>query len=146
MQPLRTVSLFDSMDMLKERAVKGDTASIESQWGMKAFNMFDHAFELTETKRFVAGDPIVPFLQSLRGVDSANGKVVDVGLWNIFQSRCVKTSSAGDFMKDSRLQQIEFQTGYCVSYYWQAVVLFLFARAPPRGSVALRPFALDPSC
>ena len=118
MRPVRTVSLCDSMDILKQRAeASGVTASIESQWGIKAFNMFDHAFELTETKRFVAGDPIVPFLQSLRGADSANGKVVDVGLWSVFQSRCVKTSSTGSYMKDSRLQQRAFQAGYCVSYY-----------------------------
>ena len=32
-------------------------------------------------------------------------------------------------MKDSRLQEFEFETGYCLSYYWHAVVLFFFARA-----------------
>ena len=32
-------------------------------------------------------------------------------------------------MKDSRLHEFEFQTGYCLSYYWHAMVLFFFARA-----------------
>ena len=32
-------------------------------------------------------------------------------------------------MKDSRLHEFEFETGYCLSYYWHAVVLFFFARA-----------------
>ena len=129
MRPVRTVSLFDSEEMLKQRCAKGDAVSIESQWGIKAFNTFDYAFELTETKRFVPGDPIIPLLQSLRDADSASGRIVDAGLWNLFQSRCVKTSSAGAFLKDSRLQEREFQTGPCLGYYWQTVVLFFFARA-----------------
>ena len=104
MRPVRTVSLFDSQNMLKQRAAKGENVSIESQWGTKAFNIFDCAFELTETKRFVPGDPIVAFLQSLRDADSASGRVVDVDLWELFQSRCVKQSDSGSFMKDSRLQ------------------------------------------
>jgi len=109
MRPARTVSLFNSKDMLRQRDAQGEQVSVESQWGIKAFHIFDHTFELTETKRFVPGDPIVPFLQSLRVADSANGKIVDVGLWNLFQSRGAKTSSTGAFMKDSRLQQKEFQ-------------------------------------
>ena len=48
--------------MLRQRDAKGEHISVESQWGIKAFHIFDHAFELTETKRFVAGDPIAPFL------------------------------------------------------------------------------------
>ena len=32
-------------------------------------------------------------------------------------------------MKDSRLHEFEFQTGYCLSDYWRVVVLFFFARA-----------------
>jgi len=51
MRPVRTVSLFDSKDMLKDRIAKGERVSIESQWGIKAFNIFDHAFELTEHQR-----------------------------------------------------------------------------------------------
>ena len=72
--------------------------------GINAFNTFDCAFELTETKRFFPGDPIVAFLQSLRDADSACGRVVDDDLWKLFQSRCVKQSDSGSFMKDSRLQ------------------------------------------
>lgn len=129
MRPVRSVSLFDTPAMLKERFEKGEGVSIESQYGIKSFNIYDYAFELTETKRFVTGNPIIAFLQSLREADSENGKIVDVGLWNLFQSRCVKTSSTGDFMKDARLQQKDFQAGYFVSYYWHAVIRFFFARA-----------------
>ncbi len=129
MRPVRTVSLFDSQDTLKQRVAQGADVSIESQWGIKAFNIFDYAFELTETKRFVSGNPIIPFLQSLRDADSASGRVVDADLWNLFQCRCVKQSESGTGMKDPRLQTQAFQAGYCVSYYWQATVRFFFARA-----------------
>ncbi len=44
MRPVRTVSLFDSQDMLKQRIAKGENASIESQWGISTLNMFDYAF------------------------------------------------------------------------------------------------------
>ena len=49
MRPLRTVSLFDSQDMLKQRVAQAETVSIESAWGIKAFNNSDCAFELTAT-------------------------------------------------------------------------------------------------
>ena len=61
MRPVRTVSLFDTKDMLMQRAERGDPVSIEAQWGIKAFNTFDYAFELTQTKRFLPGDPNAPF-------------------------------------------------------------------------------------
>ena len=32
-------------------------------------------------------------------------------------------------MKEPRLQESKFQSGYCLSYYWHSVVLFFFARA-----------------
>ena len=135
MRPVRTVSLFDTKEMLMQRAERGDPISIEAQWGIKAFNTFDYAFELTQTKRFVPGDPIAPFLQSLRDADASTGKVVNVGLWNLFQRRCIKTAKSGAFLKDPRLQQVEFQAGYCVSYYWQSVVCFFFARARREASI-----------
>ena len=71
----------------------------------------------------------MPFLQSLRDADSAQGRVVDDELWNQFQRRCVKQSDEGSFVKDERLQTQQFQTGYCVSYYWQTVVRFFWTRA-----------------
>ena len=78
---------------------------MESPWAITAFNTDDAAFALTETKRFATVDPLVKFLQSLRDADAANGRLVDAGLWDIFQRRCVKTNSGGDLMKDTRLQQ-----------------------------------------
>ena len=65
MRPVRTVSLFDSKEMLMQRAERGEPVSIEAQWGIKAFNTFDYAFELTQTKRFVPGDPIAAFFAKL---------------------------------------------------------------------------------
>ena len=65
MRPVQTVSLFDTSEMLKQRVVKGGTVSIEAQWAIKAFKDFDCVFELTETKRFVPGNPIAPFLQKV---------------------------------------------------------------------------------
>ena len=94
MRPVRTVSLFDTKEMLMQRAEHSDTVSVEAQWGIQAFKCFDYAFELTETKRFVSGDPIACFLQSMRDADATSGKVMDVGLWNSFQRRCIKTTSA----------------------------------------------------
>ena len=129
MRPVRTISLFDTKEMLMQRAEKSEVVSVEAQWGIQAFKSFDYAFELTETKRFVPGDPLARFLQSLRDADAKSGKVVDVGLWNSFQRRFIKTTSTGALMKDSRLHEFEFETGYCLSYYWHAVVLFFFARA-----------------
>ena len=129
MRPVRTISLFDTKEMLMQRAEQGDVASVEAQWGIQAFRCFDYAFELTETTRFVLGDPLARFLQSLRDADARSGKLVDVGLWNSFQRRFIKTTSTGALMEDSRLHEFEFQTGYCLSYYWHAVVLFFFARA-----------------
>ena len=129
MRPVRTVSLFDTKEMLMQRAEQSDMVSVEAQWGIQAFKCFDYAFELTETKRFVPGDPLARFLQSLRDADARSGKVVGVGLWNSFQRRFIKTTSTGALMEDSRLHEFEFQTGYCLSYYWHAVVLFFFARA-----------------
>ena len=111
MRSVRTVSLLDSHDMLKQRATQGVHVSIASQWAIKAFNDFDYAFELTETKRFVPGDPIVPFLQSLREADSTRGRFVDDDVWNLFQSRCVNQSDTGSFMKGSRLHTQELQAG-----------------------------------
>ena len=104
MRPVQTVSLFDTSEMLKHRVAKGGKASIEAQWAIKALEDFDCVFELTETKRFVPGDPIAPFLQSLRDADSAQGRVVDDDLWNQFQRRCVQQSDDGSFVKDERLQ------------------------------------------
>ena len=129
MRLVRAVSLFDTKEMLMQRAQQGGEVSVEAQWGIQAFTCFDYAFELTETKRFVPGDPLARFLQSLRDADARSGKVVDVGLWNSFQRRFIKTTSTGALMKDSRLHEFEFETGYCLSYYWHAVVLFFFARA-----------------
>ena len=129
MRPVRTVSLFDTLEMLVERAAAGDEISTEAQWGIKAFKQFDYAFELTETKRFAPGDPLGPFLQSLRDADSAKGHVVDASLWTRFQRQCVKSTAQGKPMKEPRLQESKFQSGYCLSYYWHSVVLFFFARA-----------------
>ena len=92
MRPVRSVSLFDTKDMLMERLAKNQAVSVEEQWAIKAFNEFDYAFELTETKRFAPGDPLGPFLQSLRCADAEHGRVVDEGLWNLFQRQCVKTT------------------------------------------------------
>ena len=111
-----------------QRSYKDETISTEAQWGIKALNSFDYAFELTDTKRFVPGDPLPRLLQSLRGADSAGGNIVDVGLWNMFQRRCIKPNNTGTYMSDARLPENPFQAIYCVSYYWQAVVLFCFAR------------------
>ena len=44
MRPVRTVSLFDTKEMLMQRAETGDPVSIEAQWGIKTFNTFDYAF------------------------------------------------------------------------------------------------------
>ena len=112
-----------------QRAEQSGMVSVEAQWGIQAFKCFDYAFELTETKRFVPGDPLARFLQSLRDADASSGKVVDVGVWKSFQRRFIKTTSTGALKEDSRLHAFEFQTGYCLSYYWHAVVLFFFARA-----------------
>ena len=73
MRPVQTVSLFDSQKNVKPRVAQGGRVSIESQWAIKAFKDFDCVFELTETKRFVPGDPIAPLLQSIRDADSAQG-------------------------------------------------------------------------
>ena len=53
MRPVRTVSLFGSQNMLKQRVAKGENVSIESQWGIKVFNICDCSLELTETRRIV---------------------------------------------------------------------------------------------
>ena len=114
MRPVRTVSLFDTKEMLMQRAEQSDSVSVEAQWGIQAFKSFDYAFELTETKRFVPGDPLARFLQSLRDADAEAGKVVDVDLWNSFQRCFVKTTSTGALMEDPRIHEFEFQTGYCL--------------------------------
>ena len=49
MRPVRSVSLFDSKEMLMERFAKNLPVSIEEQWAIQAFKEFDYAFELTET-------------------------------------------------------------------------------------------------
>ena len=114
MRPARKVSLslFDTKEMLMQRAEHGDMVSVEAQWGVQAFRCFDYAFELTETKRFVPGDPLARLLQSLRDADANSGKVVDVCLWNSFKRRLIKTTSTGALMEDSRLHEFGSQTGY----------------------------------
>ena len=72
--------------MLTQRVAQGGKFSIESQWAIKACNDFDYAFELTETKRFDPGEPIVQFLQSLRDAGSARGRFVEVELWKLFKA------------------------------------------------------------
>ena len=112
-----------------ERFAKNQAVSIEEQWGIKAFNEFDYAFELTETKPFAPGDPLEPFLQSLRCADAEHGRVVDEGLWNVFQRQCVKSSGNGGVTHDPRLHEERYQRTYFVAYYWHAVVRFFYARA-----------------
>ena len=129
MRPVRSVSLFDSKDMLMERFAKNQAVSVEEQWGIKAFNEFDYAFELTETKRFAPGDPLGPFLQSLRDADADHGRLVDEGLWNLFQRQCVKTRANGEVMQDPRFNEERYQRAYFVAYYWHSVVRFFYARA-----------------
>ena len=129
MRPVRSVSLFDTKEMLMERFAKNQAVSVEEQWGIKAFKEFDYAFELTETKRFAAGDPLGPFLQSLRCADAEHGRVVDEGLWNLFQRQCVKTTAQGEVMQDGRFNEERYERGYFVAYYWHAVVRFFYARA-----------------
>ena len=129
MRPVRSVSLFDTKDMLMERIGKNQAVSVEEQWGIKAFKEFDYAFELTETKRFVPGDPLGPFLQSLRDADAEQGRVVNEGLWNLFQRQCVKANANGGVMHDPRFSEERYQRGYFVAYYWHAVVRFFYARA-----------------
>ena len=74
MRTVRATSLFDAKQMLPQRCAKGDAHSVETHWGTHAFNLYDYAFELTETERLAPGDPIVPFLQSLRDADPTTGK------------------------------------------------------------------------
>ena len=129
MRPVRSVSLFDSKDMLMERFAENQAVPVEEQWGIKAFNEFDYAFELTETKRFAPGDPLGPFLQSLRDADADHGRLVDEGLWNLFQRQCVKTRANGEVMQDPRFNEERYQRAYFVAYYWHSVVRFFYARA-----------------
>ena len=112
-----------------ERFAKNQPVSIEEQWGIKAFNEFDYAFELTETKRFAPGDALGPFLQSLRDADAEHGRIVDEGLWNLFQRQCVQTRGNGALLRDQRFNDERYQRGYFVAYYWHSVVRFFYARA-----------------
>ena len=124
---MRTKSVLDTEEMLIQRLRGGHNVSPEAQTAIRSFTEFDYAFELTETKRFVPGDPLARFLQSLRDADAGAGEVVDVSLWNSFKCRFVKTASTGDLIEDPRIHEFEFQTGHCLSYYWHAVVRFFFA-------------------
>ena len=75
MRPVRSVSLFDTKDMLMERFAKKQAVSVEEQWAIKAFNEFDYAFELTETKRFAPGDPLGPFFRAFVALTRSTGAV-----------------------------------------------------------------------
>ena len=129
MRPVRSISLFDSKEMLLDRIGKGQQILIEEQYAIKAFALCDYTFELTETKRFAPGDPLGAFLQSLRDADHENGQGVDEGLWNVFQRQCVKSDVQGTVLQDCRLHEERFQRAYFVSYYWHAAVRFFYARA-----------------
>ena len=129
MRPVRSISLLDTKEMLLERITSGQEVSSEAQWGIKAFKDFDVAFELTETKRFIPGDPLGPFLRSLREADPDAGKVVDESLWNLFRKQWLKTDQKGSPSKDPRLLEAKFQSGHSLALYWQTVVRFFFARA-----------------
>ena len=43
MHPVRTVSLFDTKEMLMQRIEHGDMVYVEAQWGIQAFRCFDYA-------------------------------------------------------------------------------------------------------
>ena len=71
--------------MLFARARRGHSVPPEDQTATRVFNDFQRAFELTETKRSRAGDPLPKFLQSMRAADPDQGRPVDEALWRELQ-------------------------------------------------------------
>ena len=128
-RPVRAVSLFDTSEMLMQTAENNQEVSVEAQTGIRAFNDADLTMQLNETRRFVPGDQLPLFLQSLRRADASKGRFVDPGLWTQFEQRCASQDQHGRLQRDPRLNEERMQDAFTLHLYWAGVMRAWFARA-----------------
>ena len=128
-RPVRSISLFDTQEMLVEMAREGKEVSVEAQNGIRAFGDADLTMQLDQTRRFVPDDPLPLFLQSLRRADASRDQLVDPALWALYAQRCAAQDQKGTLQRDQRLLEPRMQDAYSLHLYWSGVVRAWFARA-----------------
>ena len=81
--------------------------------------------ELTGTKRFVAGDPLITFLACMR-----NGRAIPAAIWKAFEATFATDSCPGaQPTLDPRHSQQEFLNGYGMAMYWEPLARWITRRA-----------------
>ena len=128
-RPVRNISLFDTDEMLAQRALDGAPVSVEVQTGIRVFRDADFTMQLNQTRRFLQNDPLPKFLRSLRHANPVTGKKVDEALWTLYTQRWATQNGQGAPQREERLLEPRFQNAYTLHLYWAGVVRAWFARA-----------------
>ena len=77
LRPVRAISLLDTAEMLAQRIKDDLKVSTEAQIAIRCFRDLDLVFVLTETKRFLPGDPLPLILTSMRNANPEKGITMD---------------------------------------------------------------------
>lgn len=111
--------------------VLAEAPSLEAQHAIKVFKRIPCVIELQGTKRFVQGDPLIKFLESMR----KGGRFTDP-VWKAFEERFAADSHPGKSPElDPRHSQQQFLEGYGLSMYWETLARWITRRARRDASV-----------
>ena len=123
-RPVKALSLLDTKEMLLNYLDAGRKVSVEAQHAIKVFQDFDFVYELTQTKRFVAGDVLPNILQSLRDANPDANRTLPRSFYTMLSKRAVASTH------EKRLLEERFQCGHCIGSYHQTVIRYSYIRAP----------------
>jgi hypothetical protein len=128
LKPTANISLVDDLQAANEDgSYKFENPAIEIQHAQKVFRAIENVFELRGTRRFVAGDPLIEFLQCMRrGPDPATGKTFPDQVWAAFEQTWATDK---DDVLDPRHQEARFQEGYGMGIYWETLARWIPKRA-----------------
>jgi len=127
LSPTAQLSLVTDVNEKKDDGsyVLSEPPTLEVQSAIKIFKRISTVIELKETKRFVEGDPLIQFLDSMRkGV-----KIAD-NAWRAFEKTFAMDSMPGKEPEfDPRHDQPEYLEGYGLAMYWETLARWITRRA-----------------
>jgi hypothetical protein len=121
--PTAAISLADNLNAKNEDGTykHQEEPTVEVQHACKLFQRIPFVFELQGTKRFVAGDPLIEFLQCMR-----SGTRFPTRIWKAFEMTFA-ADAAG--VLDPRHSENNFREGYGIALYWETLARWIPQRA-----------------
>jgi hypothetical protein len=127
LSPTKQLSLVTDVNAKKDDGsyVLKEPPTVEIQNAIKVFKRIPTVIELKGTKRFVAGDPLIKFLECMR-----KGAKIPPRVWKAFEKTFATDSIPGkEPALDPRHALPEFLEGHGLAMYWETLARWITRRA-----------------